>query len=480
MDPFYLQPRQVEFCQSIADICVFGGSAGGGKSRALIQEPVCRDLHSNPGFTGVIFRRHFTEITEAGGLWDEASDVYPYLDAAGMVGAHEFRFPSGAKIGFRHLEHEETKYNYKGSQMCYLAFDEVTSFSEAQFWYLTSRNRSMCGITPYVRASCNPDPGWVKTALLAPWVDREYQGRPAQSGEIRWIKRNAEGLIEWHEQAVPRSKTLTFIRSKLTDNPALLAKNPEYLLTLEMLPTVERERLLNGNWDIRREGAVYPDFETIIEQSGPDRPPTNGGLDFGWNNPFAAVYGHQDSDGVLWITGCRYKSFVTLPGHSEALPKDVEWWADPSGAGLIAELRNAGHQVRPCVHMPTRGSSGEKKSPLLSGIDAVNVRIRSRRLRIVRCPETMPIIREFGSYHYDEDKRLEEPVKEDDHTMDALRYLIVGLDRGRTVPPLKPPETAPVRAAREAAEARIEYDRRKAADDNREADLWSDKYWGAT
>jgi hypothetical protein len=159
-----------------------------------------------------------------------------------------------------------------------------------------------------------------------------------------------------------------------------------------------------------------------------------GGIDFGFSNPFAAVWGHLDHDGVLWITGMRYVRQCTLPTHAEAIPRGVRYWCDPAAPELRVELRNAGHDAIPCVHIPGRGAAGETRSPKLHGIDLVSERIRTGRLRIVR-PACMPLIRELGLYHYPDDKQSEDPVKEDDHACDALRYLIVGLDRGKVAPP---------------------------------------------
>ncbi len=483
MEPFYLQPRQMEFATSEADIVVFGGSAGGGKTRALVYEPISRGLHENPGFTGVIFRETYAEIDEQGGPWDESCDIYPWLGAKGIRSQHDWRFPSGAKIGFRYCDHEETKYKYKGSQFCYLGFDELTSFSESVFWYLTSRNRSSCGITPYVRCTTNPDVGWVKTKLLAPWVDREYPGRRAESCEIRWVTRNDKGEVEWHEEKPEGlSRTLTFIRSKLTDNPALLDKNPEYESTLNILLPVERERLLNGNWDVRREGLVYPEFERCIHQPCDDpnetRTPEDGGMDFGVRNAFAAVWGHYDHDDVLWITGGRYKCGVTMQTHSKALPLDVAWWCDPAGTEQRLQLIDAGHFARPCVHYPTRGATGETKKPLIAGIDMVRQRMITGGLKIVRCPETMDLIRELGIYHYDEKKTgNENPVDEDNHAPDALRYVIVGNDRRGKMPLVKPRETAEHRLAREQAEKEARDAANKARDLAAQANLMDDRWW---
>jgi hypothetical protein len=424
-------------------------------------------------------------------LWDEASQLYPWLGGRGMVGACEWKFPQwGTRISFRHLENEATKYAYQGSQICYLAFDELTHFTESQFWYLLSRNRSTCGVRPYVRASCNPDPCWVKD-LIAPWVDNNYNGLRAASGELRWFIR-VGGKITWCELGTPDAKSLTFIRASVYDNAALLEKDPGYIATLKALPPVERARLLDGDWNVRREGLVYPGFESCIVDPAYEssalgaslRVPTLGGLDFGFHNPFAAVWGHLDHDGVLWITGMRYKSQCTLPVHAEAIPRGIEWWCDPAGAGQIVELRQAGHEARPCVHMPTRGATGEKKNPKLSGIDMVSERIRSGRLKIVRSEQTMPLIRELGMYHYDEAKKLEEPVDEDNHGVDSLRYLTVGLDRGKTVAAIEDElESEADRKTREAKEAEVklaEIQRKKAVDQSRERSIFDDERWGGT
>lgn len=471
---FYLQPKQNEFCRNKADIIVFGGAAGGGKTRGLLYKPVYDKHHKNPGFTGVIFRQTYNEIVEAGGLWDEASEIYPYLGATGVISQYEWRFPSGAKIVFRHLEEEKTKYKYKGSQFCYLAFDELTNFSESQFWYMLSRNRSICGIKPYIRCTTNPDPNWVKTDLIAPWVDKEYTGSRAVPGELRWIIRRPDGKLEWLDHPAPMAKSITFIPSKLSDNPALIQKDPGYESNLLILPPVERARLHGGDWDVRREGLVYDGFDDCIVESGPCDEPTVGGIDFGINNPFAAIWGHLDRDDVLWITGCRYQRQVTIPIHAEAIPKGVSWWCDPAGAQERLLLQSHGHHVTPCVHIPVRGASGEVKKPLLAGIDMVCERIRTGRVKIVRSA-CLPLIRELAKYHYDPDKSVEEPVKEDDHACDAWRYLIVGLDRGKT--PKGRIESDEQRQARERAEQAADLERRREMDRAAQEDPDDPRWW---
>ncbi len=165
-----------------------------------------------------------------------------------------------------------------------------------------------------------------------------------------------------------------------------------------------------------------------------------------------------------------------MPLHSEAIPKGVEWWCDPAGAQERLQLVEAGHSVRPCVHIPQRGSSGERKNPKRSGIDMVSERMRTGRLKIVR-EACMPLVRELGMYHYDETKQLEEPVDEDNHACDALRYLVVGLDRGRSVPSILETISDEERQAKEQAEAEAEQKRRRLEDLMAQSRINDDRWW---
>ncbi len=430
---------QHDFIDCLADIAVYGGSAFGGKTWALLAEPL-KWIHI-PLFSGVIFRRTYPQITVEGGLWDESCQIYPHVGGRPIFSRLEWQFPSGATIRFAHLQHETNKHDWQGSQVPYFGFDELTHFTESMFSYIVfSRGRSNCGVRPYVRCTCNPDPGWVRD-FIAPWVHDEYQGEKAKSGQVLGYRRAGSG-VEWVDPETPETVSLTFIRASIYDNKIGLAANPAYITNLQTLLPVERARLLDGNWNVRREGLVYPGFDACVVESVDarqvDASATVGGLDFGFNHPFAAIAGYLDGDDVLWLTYCRYVRHQTTPEHSAALPGGVHWYADPSQPGTIAELRNAGHSVVPCVHLSVRGGAGTPRTPVLAGIDQVTERMRTNRLKIVR-GACLPLLRELANYHYPEDKTSEEPVKDDDHAADALRYLVVGMDRGRTVPRIHEP-----------------------------------------
>jgi predicted phage terminase large subunit-like protein len=253
------QPRQETFLSSSADIAIYGGAAGGGKTWSLLLEPL-RHIGMKD-FGAVIFRRTIPEITKEGALWDEAGNIYPLLGGKKNQNEHFYLFRSGAKISFAHLQYDDTVNEWRGAQIVLIEFDQLETFTEKQFFYMLSRNRSTSGIRPYIRATCNPEPGWLAD-FLSWWINEDGYAIPERSGVIRWMVRendvtywsdSAEELASEHPNSTPKS--VTFILSTVFDNQILLQKDPGYLSNLQALSFVDRERLLGdrtrgGNWKI--------------------------------------------------------------------------------------------------------------------------------------------------------------------------------------------------------------------------------------
>lgn len=263
------------FMSTPASICIYGGAAGGGKSFGLLLSAL--RYKNVPGFGCTIFRRNFNQIFAQGGLWDESMQIYRGVRGADPKyarGQWWFRDKDGnivSKVTFAHIERDEDVHKWQGSQICEIGFDELTHFSEKTFFYMLSRNRSTCGVEPFVRATCNPDAdSWV-AKFIEWWIDQETgYPIPERSGKLRWFIRRNETLY-WanrkqelwdrfdlrteEERSEPRS--VTFIMSRLSDNKELLRVNPGYLSNLKALSMVERERLLNGNWKIRPAAGLY-------------------------------------------------------------------------------------------------------------------------------------------------------------------------------------------------------------------------------
>jgi hypothetical protein len=177
-----------------------------------------------------------------------------------------------------------------------------------------------------------------------------------------------------------------------------------------------------------REGLVYPDFEgCVVAAASGAAGRAVGGLDFGWRNPFAAVWGVLDREDVLWITGERYLRRTPLHEHAAALRAlpGVTWYADPAGRTEIEELRAAGLAVR----------AGD--NALAAGIAAVTARLRTGRLKVVgpACPQ---LVNEARLYRYPADGDGETPQDDHNHALAALRYLVSRLDARRVANPRRP------------------------------------------
>lgn len=147
------QGKQEMFLSSLADIAIYGGAAGSGKTFALLLEPL-RHM-ANGEFGAVIFRRTRPQITLEGGLFDESGELYPLvgLKSTRPDGNFVWSHTNGFKITFDSIQYDANRFDWQGSQIPLLCYDELTHFSETVFWYLLSRNRSTCGVRPYVRAT---------------------------------------------------------------------------------------------------------------------------------------------------------------------------------------------------------------------------------------------------------------------------------------------------------------------------------------
>lgn len=202
----------------------YGGSAGGGKSDALLMAAL--QYVDVPGYRAIIFRRTYADLALPGALMDRSGEWLGGTDAHWGALDKTWTFPSGATLSFGYLASENDKYRYQGAEFQFVGFDEVTHFPEASYRYLFSRLRRLEGSRVPLRMRAASNPGGVGHE----WVKRRF-------------------ITEGRKHGRP------FVPARLGDNPHL--DRDEYVQSLMQLDPVTRAQLLKGDWDVREGGDYF-------------------------------------------------------------------------------------------------------------------------------------------------------------------------------------------------------------------------------
>lgn len=263
---------QTEFLSTKAQITIYGGSAGGGKSFALLVDPL---RHINrPDFRAIVFRRQAVEINKANGLADASKKIYPLVGGVYYSSVKKWVFPSGAAIHFMGLDDEKDVEALRGVEIdrCYM--DELTTFDAIHFWYPQTRIRSTSGLPGKMKCTTNPQSSGFVKDLLEWWLDEDGFAIETRSGVIRYFirdenddsdgilwfdsyedaKRHYEEVLGETDEEEMAITSFTFIRSSLSDNPSL---GSEYKKRLKSQPAKLRAELLQGNWNYDASTGIY-------------------------------------------------------------------------------------------------------------------------------------------------------------------------------------------------------------------------------
>jgi hypothetical protein len=407
-------PQEDFLAASETDV-LYGGAAGGGKSYAMLVDPL-RHAH-RAAHRGLILRRSMPELRE---LIDKSRELYPKAFPGCKYKEVEklWNFPSGAKIEFGFLERDADVYRYQGQAYSWIGFDEITHLPTEFSWnYLASRLRTTDPeITPYMRCTANPG------GTGATWVKKRYID-PAPSYEPF---KGADGL------------TRKFIPARLQDNP-YLATDGRYEMMLKALPPTQRQQLLDGNWDVA-EGAAFTEFNPLDHVITPFDIPLHWekikGIDYGYASESACVWGTVDpSDGTLIIyrelymkglTGVDLAAMLTNMelGDPMSVPGvlDTACWSRTGTIGpTVGEtLQRAGHKLRRADKNRIQGK--------IQIHEYLKLQQSGRpRLQIFNtCPN---LIRELQSIPLDKSNPEDVNTNAPDHAYDALRYLIMSRPR---------------------------------------------------
>lgn len=434
--------QQTRFLASPAFEALFGGSAGPGKTDCLIMEALRQVAH--PNYVGIIFRRTFRQLDAGDGIVQRSLRWYPAYGGRYNGGKYFWTFPSGSRIYFAYMEHDGDEYNYDGPQYSFIGFDELTAFPQKQYLYMFSRCRPAApGLRAYVRSATAPGNHghrWVKQRFVTrDIVNRLRYFAPVEGADGKSMDTEVD---RHHPDALSRA----FYPALMDDNPSI---NPaEYKKRIRAMgDPVRIAQLELGDWDAEyKEGLIYDTWSSL---SWPDGNVTSEAA----YRPDQPVYWAVD-DGYVYGDGpgsINYHPRVILFVQDNALGGlDVidEYAAtEENPAATVAKVltdanyRWAQYQRPAAAYVPSEAAllRGEIHKHGLITINAthrVGEGIKALRQLVVNAdgarllrvnPLCQGLIYEFGVYRSNDKGKADTgelvPLKVDDHSLDALRYL---------------------------------------------------------
>ena len=269
--------KQEIFLNSDADITVFGGAAGAGKSFLGVMDFLQHIQY--PTFRGMITRRTTPQLKGPGGILDNAMGLYSKVDPGVKWREKDgyFAFTSGARVYLRHFESLAAKDNFQGTENSLILVDEGQQYEEEMVKYLMSRMRNpKCPeVKPRMKITCNPDYNsflrlWLEwyldpdTGVPLPERDCVTRWFVVSDGNLQWADSREEAIERYGKTDLPsdhprqvKPLSFKFVSANVYDNPVLMKHNPEYVAWLEGLGRVEKSRLLHGSWHAKEESSGY-------------------------------------------------------------------------------------------------------------------------------------------------------------------------------------------------------------------------------
>ena len=422
---------QEDFLSAPEQDVLYGGAAGGGKSFALLADPL-RYCH-NPNHRGLLLRRTLDELTE---LISKSRQLYPkaFPGAVFRESKSTWVFPSGATIWFSYLDKDKDVTRYQGQAFNWIAIDEVTQYPTPYVWeYLRSRLRSTDSeLSANLSMRCTANPGgvggwWVKKM----YIDQGEPGKPFVPSDLE----SEKPLVypEGHTKAGQPLYWRKFVPARLTDNPFLMADG-QYEAMLLSLPETERKRLLDGDWDVA-EGCAFPEFSKLRHVVEPFEIPTNWprirAADYGYASPSCVLWGAIDWDNNIWIYRELYVKHFTAEQLAAKILEMEEYDPAPHYAVLDSSCWNR-TGLGPSV-AETMIRSGCRWTPSdrdrISGKMEIHRRLADNEFTgqpTVKFFNTCTnIVRQMAGIPLSKTNSEDVDTKAEDHAYDALRYMLM-------------------------------------------------------
>ena len=428
---------QTEFLASSEREVLYGGSAGGGKSYAMLADPLRYMGH--PQFSGLLLRHTTEELRE---LIFKSQELYPKIWPGIKWSERKMQWtaPSGARLWMSYLDRDEDVLRYQGLAFSWIGFDELTQWATPYAWnYMRSRLRSTATDLPiFMRATTNPGGRghhWVKKMFIDPSpYNRSFDATDIDTTEVL---RYPAG----HSKAGKPLFKRRFIPARLSDNP-YLSQAGDYEAMLLSLPEQQRRQLLDGDWDIK-EGAAFTEFDRHVHVIEPFDIPSN------WVKFRACDYGYGSYSGVLWFAVAPNEQIVTYrelyvskvlatdladmildleaeDGNIKYGVLDSSLWhkRGDTGPSLAEQMISQGCRWRP---------SDRSKGSRVAGKNEIHRRLQidefTEEPRLVFFNTCTNVISQLPAIPLDKKNPEDVDTKSEDHLYDALRYGIMSRPR---------------------------------------------------
>lgn len=325
------QPRQAALHACPANEILFGGAAGPGKSHALRFEGLLGCLRV-PGLQAYLFRRTTPEL--------ERNHILPALsqfppDACRYVASkRRFEFINGSILAFCGCQREADVFRYQGAEIHLLLIDELTHFTEFQYDYLRGRLRCALDVPAAYRHKipgivCASNPGGVGHGFVkARFVDFAPPMTPRRAPDTEG------GMLR------------CFIPARLSDNPMLLSRDPDYAKRLDALPEPYRSAYRDGDWDIflGQAFAFSRRHHVVAPRPVPEQAPLFMTFDWGYGAPFSVGWWWVDADGRLY----RFSEWYGSNGQPN---QGLRLTDSRIAAGIVAREKGLGIAGRPITRL---------------------------------------------------------------------------------------------------------------------------------
>lgn len=431
---------QEEFLASTEREILYGGAAGGGKSYALLADPMRH--FGNKDFRGLLLRRTNDELRE---LKMKSMELYPRLFEGAKWKEKDslWVFPSGATLWMTYLDRDEDVTRYQGQSFTWIGFDELTHWPTPFPWnYLRSRLRTTSEESELplkMRATSNPGGvghSWVKKMFIDPSPPNKAFWARDEDGEILRKPRLHPNTGEPNPDAGKPLFARKFIPASLYDNPYLV-RDDNYENNLLSLSETQKEKLLYGNWDIV-EGAAFPEFNRRIHVVEPFDIPHDWrrfrACDYGYASHSAVLWFAVDPGGNLWVYRELYVSrkspqdlaFLVLQAERHekigyGILDSSVWHKRGEGPSPAEVMLAEGCRWKPSDRSPGSRSLGKIRLHELLKVDEFTGEPKLKFFNT--CSQ---VLTDLPSIPNDPDGKDDiDPKYPSDHTYDALRYGIM-------------------------------------------------------